>query len=497
MDAVLLVVRLALGVVFVTSGVAKLLDRPGTRRAVGEFGVPARYVPAVGALLAPLEIILGVLLVPVSSARFAAAGLVALTIAFAAGVVANLRRGNAPDCHCFGALHSERASWRVVVRDLLLAGLAAVVVFGNNDRAGASLSRWLSDGWSRALAVSTVGLVVACAYLLRERQRLLAIVANGSPASGGVADDASGLPIGSPSPRFEATTIDGATVSLDALSSGGLPVMLIFSDPSCEVCHQMLGYVGQWQRDAAGRLSIAVISAGPRGANRMNGFDLGAVPFLVQHAQEIADDFQVSAIPSAVIVSVDGLIASDTVAGGQAIRDLMQRSIDQARPAEDALVDRAKQLLPPLVERVPPIQLRGLDGAVVELRGLLRQRTLMLFWDPESSHCRRILEALRAAGNRPLSDGVKLLVVSSGTASATSAAGFDAQALVDESALIGRAIGAPGAPAAVVVESGGTIHSPISVGTAAVLALLQTGGASRASPEQPDQSDERKRTQTP
>jgi hypothetical protein len=39
-----------------------------------------------------------------------------------------MARGEAPDCHCFGQLHSESAGWRTLARNGLLAAIAGFVV---------------------------------------------------------------------------------------------------------------------------------------------------------------------------------------------------------------------------------------------------------------------------------------------------------------------------------------------------------------------------------
>jgi hypothetical protein len=60
---------LALAAAFGLAAVAKLLDGPGTRRALGAVGVPARLVPA-GAIALPLaDFALAGSLVPSATAR--------------------------------------------------------------------------------------------------------------------------------------------------------------------------------------------------------------------------------------------------------------------------------------------------------------------------------------------------------------------------------------------------------------------------------------------
>src|SRR5262245_11676744 len=66
MDTALLIARLILAAVFAVAGVAKLLDRDGTREGLEGFGVPAR-IATPGALILPLvEIAVAVLLLPVA-----------------------------------------------------------------------------------------------------------------------------------------------------------------------------------------------------------------------------------------------------------------------------------------------------------------------------------------------------------------------------------------------------------------------------------------------
>ena len=47
MTAALCVVRLALAIIFTLAGLAKLVNRTGTRGALGEFGIPAHLLGPV------------------------------------------------------------------------------------------------------------------------------------------------------------------------------------------------------------------------------------------------------------------------------------------------------------------------------------------------------------------------------------------------------------------------------------------------------------------
>jgi uncharacterized membrane protein YphA (DoxX/SURF4 family) len=131
MTFVLLVIRLVLAALLGVAGVAKLLDQAGSRRAVVDFGVPGRWAPPVALGLPLVELAAAVLLLPPATARWG--GLLALLLLafFAAAIAVSLSRGRAPDCHCFGQLHSAPVGWSTLMRNVVLAaGAAWVVVAG-------------------------------------------------------------------------------------------------------------------------------------------------------------------------------------------------------------------------------------------------------------------------------------------------------------------------------------------------------------------------------
>jgi uncharacterized membrane protein YphA (DoxX/SURF4 family) len=131
MPILVLVLRLILAGVFVVAGVAKFLDRPGSRRAIVEFGLPAWTAPPVAVLLPLAEITVALLLLVPRTVTVGAAGALSLLLAFTVGIAWNVARGRHPDCHCFGQLYSAPAGPSTLVRNGLLALAAgAVVVLG-------------------------------------------------------------------------------------------------------------------------------------------------------------------------------------------------------------------------------------------------------------------------------------------------------------------------------------------------------------------------------
>lgn len=132
MTVVVLLARLGLTAVFAVAAVAKLADRASFVATLERFRVPGRAPVAWAVPLLELAAA-GLLLVP-ASARVGAAAALALLALFTATVAAALRRGDQPDCGCFGAASRAPIGPETLVRNAALAAAAALVLA---DGAGA------------------------------------------------------------------------------------------------------------------------------------------------------------------------------------------------------------------------------------------------------------------------------------------------------------------------------------------------------------------------
>lgn len=496
MSAVLLVLRLVLATVLAVAGAAKLADRPGGRAAVSGFGVPAPLAGPIAAALPLVELAAAVLLIPSLSARAGAALALLLLLAFSAAIARSIARGEAPECHCFGALHSEPAGPRTLARNLVLAAAAAVVLAGGP---GASATAWLAGldaGWvtalllGLALAGAITGAATAGLRLLRRHGALLlrvdalesALIGAGLalPADEPVLEPAGGLPIGTPAPELALPGPDGARVSLTDLLAPGRDLLLVFSDPQCGPCTALAPAVSGWQRSAPGGLRTVVISRGDGAANARYAAEHRLDDLLVQTGREVDERFDVHATPSALVIGADGRIASAVHAGEDQIRALVaHHSAGPSAPPPRAPQPLAPPPLPALpIHRsaatvggaAPDIVLRDLDGAPVALRDLLDDGAAhtIVFWNPGCGFCERMLDDLRAID---AVDPAGLIVISTGSVADNRALGLTSPVLLDDGFAAGRAFGAGGTPSAVAVDAAGRIGSPVAVGADAVLAL--------------------------
>jgi peroxiredoxin/uncharacterized membrane protein YphA (DoxX/SURF4 family) len=499
MDVVLLIARLLLAAVFLVAGFAKLADLRGSRAAMSGFGVPERLAGPFGLVLPLVEIAVAVALVPVASVRWGALGALILLGAFVAAIGYNMKRGRTPDCHCFGQLHSAPAGRSTLIRNAVLAAVAAVVLIGG---AGISTIGWLGDTSTAERVLLIVGTLMLAAiviegwllvHLLGQNGRLLVRIdaieaggGGGAPAFGDAVDfyeePQPGLPVGSPAPAFNLSGLYGETQTMDALRAQGKPVLLLFSDPKCGPCNALLPDVGRWQREHAGALTVAMISRGGADANRGKATEHGLVNVLLQENNQVSQPYQAHGTPSAVVVRADGTIGSPVALGADAIRTLVDRTLGRVplapAPVRAAQPTNGRGGAPAAApSRVgtpaPDVQLTDLDGKAVQLADYRGSDTVLLFWNPGCGFCQRMVNDIKAWEENPPADAPKLLVVSTGDAESNRAHGFKSSVVLDQGFATGRSFGASGTPSALMIDANGQIASEVGVGAPAVLGLLK------------------------
>lgn len=488
MDIVLLVARLVLAAVFVVAGIAKLIDYSGSRQAVRDFGVPAGIAGPLGMVVPLAELAIAIALVPQGSAWWGAVGALALLLVFVVAIGYNLARGRTPDCHCFGQLHSAPVGWPTLIRNGLLAALAALIVTVGFGDPGASTVAWLGDlSMAERIGIAVVALAaVALAgmgwllidLLLQNGRLLLRIEAlESAVATGGSmpTQAAAGLPIGTPAPAFQLPGLHGEMMTLAALRAAGMPVLLVFSDPSCGPCNALMPEIGRWQREHVQTLTVAVIGRGALEANRAKSVEHGLEHVLLQEDREVAEAYRAMATPTGVLISADGTIAGSAAQGSEAIRALVARQVGQRQRTLLPMANGHAVPSPPPAPKIgaaaPAVALPDLDGKNVTLSDFAGHQTLVLFWNPGCGFCQRMLDDLKAWEAAPPATAPALLVVSTGTVEANRTMGLHARVVLDQGFNTGRAFGAQGTPAAVLVDAAGRIASAVAVGAPAVLVL--------------------------
>ena len=131
LEAVRLVARLALGLVFLLSTLGKLRRPAASLRGVAEYEilpVPLAYV--FGAVLIPVEAFLAVAHLTGWGLRIAVPLGIAVLLVFATAVGVNLGRNRDLLCHCFDSLGGERISARSLAQLGLLLGAEVLLLSG-------------------------------------------------------------------------------------------------------------------------------------------------------------------------------------------------------------------------------------------------------------------------------------------------------------------------------------------------------------------------------
>jgi peroxiredoxin len=495
---------LLLAAVFVVAGVAKLADREGSRRAVADFGVPGALAAPLGVLLPLAELAVAVALIPTSTAFWGAVGALVLLLLFVAGIGANLARGRKPDCHCFGQLHSSPAGWSTLARNGVLAAIAAFLVWqGLEGEVGPSVIGWLGALSTTQLLIVVGGTVVLALVaaqwfflfgVLRQNGRLLArlneveyrLAAAGLALSENGAHQTSGLPVGSPAPAFALKDLGGEEVTLDGLRARGKSVMLMFTDPSCEVCMELLPDIGRWQQQYDGKLTIAVVGQGTVAENSAEASEHGVGNVLLQEDWEVADDYEVDATPGAVVVSPEGIISSPVAEGPEEVAALLAYAVGEraqlplllsatGHDAREEAEPEAEPEGPKVGELAPEIRLQDLDGRSVSLEDFRGEEVLVLFCSPGCGFCQEMMPHIKEWEAAPPEGAPALLVVSDETVEENKAIGLSSPVVLDNTDSVWDAYDVSGTPSAVLVDAEGRIASRMAIGSEEVLELIKLG----------------------
>ena len=343
----LLVARCLLAATFLIAGTAKLTNRRASTQALRDFGAPPPLIP----VLPPVEIAVGAGFLFAASAWYAAWAAGALLVMFIAGIAANLARGQQPPCNCFGQLHSKPISWRTLARNGVLAACATWLIVSGPPQPAADLWVLLSrlDTHGRKVAMVLAAVIgVTMMHVLRQEEepaseplrvdepesgapqhRAAAVVSRTeAPGSRRAAPDAvltgNGLAIGTPAPGFAIPDLEGRPHSLDSLRASGKPVLLLFSSPHCESCQALVPRLPGLAALHEHALRMVLISRGSVQQNLVEKVkDRGTLLVLLQQHGEVAEAYDCTSTPAAVVVDTDGVIQSQLAVGALAIAQLI------------------------------------------------------------------------------------------------------------------------------------------------------------------------------
>jgi len=124
--------------------------------------------------------------------------------------------------------------------------------------------------------------------------------------------------VGEPAPEVKLADLEGKIVELEDFR--GEETLLVFWNPGCGFCQQMLPEIKQWEEDRPEAApELLFVSAGAEEANR--DMKLSS-PVLLDQNFATGRAFGASGTPSAVLVDAEGRIASEVAVGAPAVLSL-------------------------------------------------------------------------------------------------------------------------------------------------------------------------------
>lgn len=484
MDVILLFIRIFLAAIFAVAGIGKLLDLEGSEKAVKAFGTPEELARFFAVALPFAEIVFAVCLLFTSTSWLGAIGATILLLTFIGGMIWQIAQGNAPDCHCFGAVHSEPVSKKSLIRNIIFAILAFLLVAQGREDQGLGFSDLTNEmAIQLIIGLATIALLGAVVYFLKKiteqqtqiirRIELLEIISH----EGGreveredVSSPHEGLPIGAPAPDFSARDLTGKIISFENLLVKQKPLLLFFVSPSCSPCQSLLPEIENWQNDLKDKINFVFIS---KGKEKENAEKFGGGEFkqiLLQNENEIAESFKAVWTPTAVLISADGNIASPIAAGDTAIRAMIEKVKLLQDDAEHFFVTNGTPTN--IGENLPEFSVENLDGEPVSPQDLVGKRMLLTYWSLNCGWCEKMLDDLREWDKTRGVDEPELLLLSSGEAEKHRELGLRGSIILDDDKKISEKLGMDGTPSAVLVNEDGKIVSEVAVGAENIFALI-------------------------
>ena len=489
MEILLFTIRLFLFGIFALAGIGKLFDLKGSKKAVEDFGVPEGLSKPASVLLPIVEIAIAISLLPIQTSWFAAIAGAGLLLIFVGGMLRQMWQGNAPDCHCFGQIHSEPVSKKSLARNGAFVLLAIALV--GNGRANQGLNIFdSSNNFSSdmnvmqiILGLAVLGFLAAIVYFLNiiseqqtqimRRIEVLELISH----EGGkeierddVNDPATGLPIGSLVPAFEIPNMDGKKTSFETILPSDNPTMVLFVSPSCNPCEALIPEFQEWQKDLGKRLNFVFISNGKAKDNLKKFDEPGFENMYLQEENEISEMLGAEWTPTAILVNADRTLASRPAAGDTAIRELIEKLGDEQLGVEPVYLTNGHG--GKIGEEVPEFTLEDLEGNEVSAEVFNKGKTLVTYWSTGCPHCVNMLDELRDWDNARNDGDPNLLVISSGEAENHEDMGLKSPIVIDNEHEVGPGFGMSGTPSAVLVSKDGKIASETAVGSHQIWSLI-------------------------
>jgi len=312
-----LAAQFSLTLLFLVSGIAKLFALASFRETLNNFGVPAIWQIPGSYFIPASELLLAIALQINAVAQWSACGMLLLLSIFSLAIFWQLRNGKNPQCNCFGQLRPSAISWRTLMRNGAFIAVTSLVLWVQPSPLSFAMALeqtlLLTIAW--LILTSQTALII---YLFLQQHTLSqrVIELESRPFA-----PVKGLPVGTQSPDFKALDLQGEPIAFSSLLEAGKMTVLVFFDANCQPCLTVVDSVKKWQRTYAKKLNFVLLGRGINTPSDLENYT--GLSVLRQNDREISNQFQVSSIPSAVLLDEKGIIKSPLSIGGVAIEQLV------------------------------------------------------------------------------------------------------------------------------------------------------------------------------
>ncbi|HEY0656883.1 MAG TPA: redoxin domain-containing protein [Pyrinomonadaceae bacterium] len=484
MEILLFLIRIFLFGVFALAGVSKLLDLEGSEKAVKDFGTPAEFAKTFAVALPVAEIIFAVCLLFVGTSWLGAVGALVLLLSFIGAMIWQMAQGNAPDCHCFGQIHSEPVGKKSLIRNVVLALFALFLVAQGRENQGLGVTDLTNEmAIQLIIGLATVGLLGTVVFFLKKiseqqtqimrRIEVIELISHDGGAEvqrEEVANMHEGLPLGAPFPDFELADINGKTVTFEHLLGKAKHILFFFVSPTCNPCKALLPEIEAWQDELQDKLQFVFISNGQVEENLEKLGGKGFKQILLQKDRELAEAVSAGWTPTALLVNTDGAVASHPAAGDAAIRTLVEKI--KTENFDEDLLFVTNGAPTKIGESVPEFSLKDLQGREITANDFRGKKTLVTFWSISCPFCVNMMDDLREWDAAKNVDEPNLIVFSTGEPDAHEELNLKSPILLDEKFKTAEKFGMSGTPSAVLVDENGRIVSETAIGASNIWALI-------------------------
>jgi peroxiredoxin len=295
---------------------------------------------------------------------------------------------------------------------------------------------------------------------------------------------------------FELPDLLGGRITLSQWR--GQCVLLIFFDPHCGFCRQMMPDLAALPAETPDGATVPlVLTTGDEAENRTLMAEYGVrCRVLLQEHSEVAALYQVSGTPMGYLVDEEGRTASRLTMGAQALLQLASTTSsattrqEEAAPAASehrysehpgtrSLADsRINRDGLPAGTLAPAFRLPGVHGGELSLEDYRGRRVLLVFSDPACGPCMELVPALEQLHRRTRS--LQVLMISRGDLAANQAKvlqyGLTFPIILQRHWEISREYGMFATPIGYLIDEGGIIAADVAVGAEAILTLASGAG---------------------